>query len=112
MVNFCENIVECRRVLLLRYLGEEFNRKDCKGTCDICSMGGEVEKRNVTTSANQILKLLSLMNEKYTLAHVVDVFRGSKKKKIVDLRHDKLPGHGAGKSWLPHGLFFDFIIIY
>ena len=90
---------------MLRYLGEEFSRAECKGTCDICSSGGEVEKRDVTTTANRLLKLMNSLNDKYTVNHVVDVFRGSKKKKIVQLHQDKLPNWGAGKSLPAVGLF-------
>lgn len=35
-VTYCFNDFDCRRVLLLSYFGESFNRADCKGTCDTC----------------------------------------------------------------------------
>lgn len=34
--SFLENRTECRRVALLRYLGEEISRDVCRGTCDNC----------------------------------------------------------------------------
>ena len=36
-VAFCEEQVECRRVLLLSYFGERgFSKERCAATCDIC----------------------------------------------------------------------------
>eukprot|EP00127_Corallochytrium_limacisporum_P002950 Clim_evm39s143 gene=Clim_evmTU39s143 len=37
MAAFCENKSDCRRLLQLRYLGEEFNPALCGGTCDNCA---------------------------------------------------------------------------
>lgn len=34
--SFLENRTECRRVALLRYLGEDISRDVCRGTCDNC----------------------------------------------------------------------------
>ena len=36
MVEFCENEVDCRRVMSLRYFGETFDRNECNMTCDNC----------------------------------------------------------------------------
>ena len=36
-VAFCEERVECRRVLLLTYFGERgFTKERCGATCDVC----------------------------------------------------------------------------
>ena len=36
-INYCEEQVECRRVLMLTHFGEHgFNRAQCRGTCDNC----------------------------------------------------------------------------
>lgn len=36
-VAFCEEKVECRRVILLSYFGERgFVKADCRSTCDVC----------------------------------------------------------------------------
>ncbi len=33
---FCEELIECRRILALRYFGENFRRENCKKQCDNC----------------------------------------------------------------------------
>lgn len=48
MIDYVDNKDECRRTILLRYLGEEFNSKNCIGhiatACDNC-----LAKRSITT---------------------------------------------------------------
>jgi hypothetical protein len=36
MIEFCENLVECRRTLMLRLFGEPFHRSRCRKMCDTC----------------------------------------------------------------------------
>ena len=41
-VAYCENEGDCRRVVLLSYLGEQdFDRNRCAQTCDNCRQEGE-----------------------------------------------------------------------
>ena len=36
-IEYCEEKLRCRRVLLMGHFGESFDPGLCKGTCDICS---------------------------------------------------------------------------
>ena len=36
MLDFCEEKYECRRKMILNYLGEDFDRKKCGKMCDNC----------------------------------------------------------------------------
>ncbi len=41
MVTYCENNVDCRRVLTLKYFGEVFDAASCGRGCDNCKGGGD-----------------------------------------------------------------------
>ena len=97
IVQFCENKSDCRRVQVLLYFNEPFSRENCNGGCDNCSSTSSFESQDFTDYAVSAVKLVKhLERENVTLLHCVDVFRGSKTKKIVDADHTRLPEYGAG----------------
>lgn len=57
MVRYCENIVDCRRVIQLQYFGETFSASLCGGTCDNCINKIPVQRRNVAGEAQQLVNL-------------------------------------------------------
>lgn len=95
--SFCENKSDCRRVQILRYFDEVFQREDCNRACDNCTSKSSFETQDFTDYAVIVIALVQrISHDRVTLLHCVDVFRGSKGKKIASRDHDKLPQHGAG----------------
>ncbi len=91
MVQFCENKSDCRRVQILNYFNESFRKEDCNAACDNCNSESSFESQDFTDYAVAAIKLVQRIEEdRVTLLHCVDVLRGAKNKKIMDLRHNEL----------------------
>ncbi|KAG6556304.1 hypothetical protein Mapa_002246 [Marchantia paleacea] len=100
MVGYCENEVDCRRSLQLAHFGElNFNASSCKGTCDNCARSVSVVEEDVSEVAKQIVELVKQMGQRFSLSHILDVFRGSLNAQIKKFQHEKLELHGAGKKF-------------
>ena len=99
VIQFCENRSDCRRVQVLNYFNESFRREDCSGSCDNCNSNSIFETQDFSEYATAALDLVKkIEKDSVTLLHCVDVFRGSKTKKITDLRHDRFQEHGVGSD--------------
>ncbi|XP_072390499.1 uncharacterized protein Blm [Diabrotica undecimpunctata] len=104
MVSFAENVVDCRRYLQLIHLGENFNRQLCirnkATTCDNCENFESYNSVEVTKEAKELGTLTKDLcaRSNVTMLHVVDVYKGSKLKKILQMGHDKHRLYGAGSS--------------
>ena len=99
VIQFCENKSDCRRVQVLGYFNEAFNKEDCRGSCDNCNSSSTFETQDFTNYATSALDLVrKIQTSNVTLLHCVDVFRGAKTKKITDFCHDDLQEFGAGSS--------------
>lgn len=99
VIQYCENKTDCRRVQVLSYFSESFDKEDCRGSCDNCNSNSVFETQDFSKYAVTALALVKkIEHDSVTLLHCVDVFRGSKTKKITDLRHDRLEEHGAGSD--------------
>lgn len=97
VVQFCENRSDCRRVQVLAYFNEYFDREKCNGGCDNCSSESTFESQDFTQYAKSAIKLVRrVQRNDVTLLHCVDVFRGSKNKKIAELGHDQIQEYGIG----------------
>ncbi|XP_019085268.1 PREDICTED: LOW QUALITY PROTEIN: ATP-dependent DNA helicase Q-like 4B [Camelina sativa] len=97
MVSYCENEVDCRRFLQLVHLGEKFDSTNCKNTCDNCSSSKNLIEKDVTLIARQLVELVKLTGERFSSAHIVELYRGSLNQMVKKHRHDTLHLHGAGK---------------
>ena len=97
VIQFCENKSDCRRVQVLNYFNESFNREDCKGCCDNCNSNSTFETQDFSDLASAAISMVKkIEKDQVTLLHCVDVFRGSKSKKITELRHHEVPEYGVG----------------
>lgn len=101
VVQYCENTVDCRRKQVLHYFNEEFNPLNCNKKCDNCmnSSGVKVIKKDVTNFAKDAIRLVeSIEQDKVTVLHCQDVFKGSNNSKITKAGHNLNPYHGKGRQ--------------
>ena len=93
MIAFGES-QSCRRRILLSYFGEG-QQTDC-GNCDICLNPPALI--DVTEDARKALSCVYRVGQRFGIGHVIDVLRGSKGQRLLQLRHDKLSTYGIGKD--------------
>ena len=99
VIQFCENRTDCRRVQVLNYFNEAFNREDCNGSCDNCNSNFTFETQDLSQYAITAIKLVgAIQQDNVTLLHCVDVLRGAKNKKITDMGHSELRQFGMGSN--------------
>ncbi|XP_060601355.1 recQ-like DNA helicase BLM [Ruditapes philippinarum] len=109
MIQYCENVADCRRSQLLTYFGEMgFDRTQCsqvkQAICDNCVSKETFKLRDVTEDVKAIIRCVKDLtstrrNSDYTLIHFVEMFKGSKNSKITEAGHDKHPMHGRGSAY-------------
>ena len=95
MVEYCE-LTGCRRAYLLRYFGEEWAEANCGG-CDVCL--ADTGEFDATVIAQKILSAVIRTGERFGIAHVTAVLRGSRAKKVIDTGHDKLSVYGIAPDF-------------
>ncbi|HEX9078277.1 MAG TPA: DNA helicase RecQ [Desulfuromonadaceae bacterium] len=91
MVAYCEALT-CRRRALLGYFGEE-RQGEC-GTCDICT--DPPERFDASEPARKVLSCVYRVGERFGSRHVIEVLRGGKGQRIMELGHDRLSTYGIG----------------
>jgi ATP-dependent DNA helicase RecQ len=96
LINFLE-YDECRRKPLMEYFGEEYEKEDC-GMCDNC-LRQTGDQQDYTEQAQKYLSCVVRTGEKFGAYHVADVLRGSKAKKVLEMKHDELSTYGIGMEW-------------
>ncbi|KAF9557705.1 ATP-dependent DNA helicase [Agrocybe pediades] len=96
---YCQNDSECRRVQILHYFDEKFDKKDCKRGCDVCEADRETTSEDVTASAKATIQLVQLLvrerKERIPLGPLKAILRGSKSQEVRNKQHDQLPYHGV-----------------
>lgn len=82
----------CRRKQLLHYFGEEY-KEDC-GFCDNCLH--PKEKFDGREQVKNVLEAVLQTEQRFDIAHIVDVVSGSETAHIKSYGHDKLDAYGKG----------------
>ena len=86
--------LECRRLNLLRYFGED--PKPC-GNCDLCDKPAELF--DATTPVRMALSAALRTDEWFGANHLIDIVMGADTAKIRERGHDALPTYGVGKEY-------------
>lgn len=93
VIDYAESTV-CRRKIQLAYFGESF-LEPCD-RCDNCCYPPPIE--DWTIEAQKFLSCVARCRERFGMGHIIDVLRGSRKQRLVDLGHDQLSTYGIGKD--------------
>ena len=93
MLGLCE-ITSCRRQALLNYFGEQLD--EACGNCDACQEPAETW--DATEPSRMALSAVYRTGQRFGVAHLVEVLRGSDNERIFHLGHHELPTYGIGKS--------------
>ena len=105
IVNFCENMVDCRRALQLNYFGEYFTREQClmnrDTACDNCSRASKYKEIDATEISRACVKAVQelCMAKGMTVLQMVEVFKGAETKFINDRGLRSSIFHGRLKDW-------------
>ena len=93
MIGYAEPLT-CRRRTLLGYFGERLE-EDC-GNCDICL--DPPERYDATDAARRALSCVYRVGQRFGAGHVIEVLRGARTQRLLDLGHDRLSTYGIGKE--------------
>lgn len=109
IVNYCENLTDCRRSLQLNYFAEHFTAEQCQAnvrtTCDNCTRRDEFEVVDVTAECKAIAKAvrdMCLGSKRHSLIHMSEVLKGANTARIRSYAHERTAHYGQLKSWLTH----------
>ncbi|KIO27818.1 hypothetical protein M407DRAFT_72723 [Tulasnella calospora MUT 4182] len=102
VVQYCQNKTDCRRTLVLRYFGEQFDSNQCNARCNNCINNKDAAEEDSTEAAVDALKLVQSLTSRgrITQLQAIDVFGGSKKK---DYRERGFTEHALAGKWTDMG---------
>lgn len=90
IVDYC-NTDKCLRRYILEYFGEIPLFDKCNN-CSNCN--SEIELTDITIDAKKILSCIKRMHERFGVAMVADVLKGTKSSKIRSMHFDELSTYG------------------
>ena len=104
----------CRRKPLLSYFGEDYEGDSCEA-CDNCTRpgadpvsstestargeAGPADREDLTVPARQFLACMRETDEIFGMMHIIKVLRGSRAKKVLRKRHDRLSSYNTGRAY-------------
>jgi ATP-dependent DNA helicase RecQ len=91
LIAWCETAA-CRRVVLLRYFGEEVGTP-C-GNCDNCLDPPELW--DGTVAARKAMSAVLRTGQRFGAGHLIDILRGKATEKVRQFGHARLPTFGVG----------------
>ena len=86
---------DCYRKGIINYFGEEFIN-NC-GNCSNCLDEGELIDK--TTDAQKVISCIFRMKRSFGITMIIDVLRGSKNKKVLQMGFDKLTTYGIMNNY-------------
>ncbi|VUZ40500.1 unnamed protein product, partial [Hymenolepis diminuta] len=108
MVSYCDNVIDCRRRLILAHFGEAFDSANCALVvgceCDNCHAAEhqKVAQRDLTVDAKALVEaVVNFVNcrRNVTLNYLVDIFRGAQTAQIQRLGDNSLPIYAKGSNY-------------
>ena len=94
MYRFCVSN-NCRHMIIARYFEDEIDK--CQTLCDNCTKG-EVELVEISIESQKLLSCIYKTKQLFGATHIIDILRGSKSQRILDLNHNELSVYGIGKE--------------
>ncbi len=91
MVGYAEALT-CRRRALLSYFGDL--REHACDNCDICT--DPPQRFDATEQARKALSCVYRLGERFGMMYVIEVLRGSRNQRVLDMKHDRLSTWGIG----------------
>lgn len=86
---------ECYRKYILNYFGEEY-----EGNCNKCSnCDTEQSKEDKTIDAQKVISCVYRVKRGYGVGMLVDILRGSKNKKLLNLKLNEVSTYGIMKEY-------------
>jgi ATP-dependent DNA helicase RecQ len=104
MIDYCYS-PRCLRNYILHYFGDEHVTEAC-GNCSSCK--DDRDAVDITVEAQKIFSCIRRMQERFGISMIASVLKGSKLKKVMDYRFDRLPTYGIMRD-LPEKEISDLI---
>ncbi|KAH9283432.1 Bloom syndrome -like protein [Echinococcus granulosus] len=108
MVSYCDNVIDCRRRLILAHFGEAFDPADCALVvgceCDNCHLAEhqKLAQRDLTVDAIALVETVSALvqcRRNVTLNYLVEVFRGAQTAQVQRNQDHSLSLYGKGANY-------------